>query len=414
MRHLVVLFIHFIATLARLLGPGGVRSLVAESLLLKHQLLIVNRSRQRTPNLRSSDRILAGLMALLVRPTRLLRPAIVLKPSTLLAIHKAMSKQKYRMLFSSKRRRKPGPKGPSAQLVHAVVEMKRRNPNWGCPRIAQQIALVFHIQIDKDVVRRILAHHYLPGKDSGGPSWLTFLGHMRDSLWSMDLFRCESAMLRTHWVLVVMDQYTRRIIGFGVHAGTVDGGALCRMFNRAMRGQRRMPNFLSSDNDPLYRFHQWQANLRILDVTEIKSVPYVPLSHPFVERLIGTVRREYLDHILFWTAADLENGRANAESACVTTNRKSPLVSMATSLSILISDTSGCVIFRRLSIAPVSGQPWEDFQLNHLVLAFLVAARFANPIVSLQPYQFARDRQRRRDFAVSDSSADTSLVQLIF
>src|SRR5215469_13201738 len=85
------------------------------------------------------------------------------------------------------------------------------------------------------------------------------------------------------------------------------------------------------------------------------------------------------------------HGRANAESACVTTSRKSPFVSMATSLSILISDTSGCVIFRRLSIAPVSGQPWEDFQLNHLVLAFLVAARFADPIVSLQPYQFARD-----------------------
>src|SRR5215472_308971 len=88
------------------------------------------------------------------------------------------------------------------------------------------------------------------------------------------------------------------------------------------------------------------------------------------------------------------NGRANAESAGVTTNRKSPLVSMATSLSILISDTSGCVIFRRLSIAPVSGQPWEDFQLKHL-LAFLVAARRVNPIVSLQPYQFARDRQMK-------------------
>src|SRR5207247_8252525 len=55
-----------------------------------------------------------------------------------------------------------------------------------------------------------------------------------------------------------------------------------------------------------YRFHQWQANLRVLEVTEIKTVPYVPLSHPFVERLIGTVRRECLDRILFWTAADLE------------------------------------------------------------------------------------------------------------
>jgi hypothetical protein len=82
-----------------------------------------------------------------------------------------------------------------------------------------------------------------------------------------------------------MDQYTRRIIGFGVHAGSVDGVALCRMFNRAIRGQRWMSKYLSSDNDPLYRFHQWQANLRVLELTEIKSIPYVPLSHPFVERI---------------------------------------------------------------------------------------------------------------------------------
>jgi len=68
-----------------------------------------------------------------------------------------------------------------------------------------------------------------------------------------------------------------------------------------------MPKYLSSDHDPLYRFKQWEANLRILEVAEIKTVPYVPLSHPFVERLIGTVRREYLDRTLFWTTVDLEN-----------------------------------------------------------------------------------------------------------
>ena len=67
------------------------------------------------------------------------------------------------------------------------------------------------------------------------------------------------------------------------------------------------PAFLwTYDHDPLYRFHQWQANLRVLEEKEIKTVPYVPLSHPFVERLIGTVRREYLDRILSWTTADLE------------------------------------------------------------------------------------------------------------
>ncbi|MEA3275712.1 MAG: integrase core domain-containing protein, partial [Pseudomonadota bacterium] len=63
---------------------------------------------------------------------------------------------------------------------------------------------------------------------------------------------------------------------------------------------------LSSDNDPLFRYHRWQANLRILDIQEIKSVPYEPLSHPFIERLIGTIRREYLDHALFWNTCDLE------------------------------------------------------------------------------------------------------------
>ena len=104
-----------------------------------------------------------------------------------------------------------------------------------------------------------------------------------------------------------MDQYTRRIIGFGLHAGAVDGIALCRMFNHAIRGHRSIPKYLSSDNDPLYRFHQWQANLRILEVAEIKTVPYVPLSHPFVERLVGTLRRECLDRTLFWTTADLES-----------------------------------------------------------------------------------------------------------
>jgi transposase InsO family protein len=114
---------------------------------------------------------------------------------------------------------------------------------------------------------------------------------MKDSLWSIDLFRYESLAMRTYWILVVMDQFTSRIIGFGIQRGIVDGPELCWMFRQAIYGQA-LPKYLSTDNDPLYRFHQWEANLRVLEVTEIKTVPYVPLSHPFVERLIGTIRRE--------------------------------------------------------------------------------------------------------------------------
>ena len=194
---------------------------------------------------------------------------------------------------------------PSQDVIAAVVDMKQRNSSWGCPRIAQQITLAFGISIDRDVVRRILAARYEGRPDSAGPSWLTVLGHAKDSLWRVDLFRCESAVLHTYWVLVVMDHWTRRIVGFGVHRGAVDGVALCRMFNHASCGQS-LSTYLSAEHDPLYRFHQWQANLRILNVREIKTVPYVPRSHPVVERLIGTVRRECLDRMLFWTAADLE------------------------------------------------------------------------------------------------------------
>src|SRR5262249_49940253 len=176
----------------------------------------------------------------------------------------------------------------------------------GCPQIADQINLAFETSINKDVVRRILAAHYRPEPSSDGPSWLTFLGHTKDSLWSLDLFRCESVLIRTHWVLVVMDHYTRRIIGFGIHAGIVNGEALCRMFKQAIRGMTTFPRYLSSDHDPLFRFHPWEATLRVLNISQIKTVPDVPWSHPFIERLIGTIRRECLDRLLFWTTADLE------------------------------------------------------------------------------------------------------------
>ncbi len=85
-----------------------------------------------------------------------------------------------------------------------------------------------------------------------------------------------------------MDQFSRRIVGFGVHAGDVDGIALCCMFSNAI-SRMGAPKYLYSDNDPLFQYHRWKANLRVLDIEEIKSVPYIPLSHPFVERLIGTI-----------------------------------------------------------------------------------------------------------------------------
>jgi RNase P protein component len=237
MKRFSLLLIHLLTIFAKLLGPGGIKGLIAENLLLKQQLLVATRSRQRAPNLLPVDRFLFGLFSLFLRPGRIAKTAVGIRPSTLLRFHDYLVRRKYRALFSPHVRGKPGPKGPSRELIQAIVALKSWNPRFGCPRIALIISKTFGIEIDRNVVRRVLAKYYRPESDDNGPSWLTFLGHMKDSLWSVDLFRCESITLKSHWVLVVMDQFTRRLIGFSVHAGNVNGMILCQMFNKVIAGK---------------------------------------------------------------------------------------------------------------------------------------------------------------------------------
>ena len=85
-------------------------------------------------------------------------------------------------------------------------------------------------------------------------------------------------------------------IGFGVEPANIDGIRVCRRFNCAVAGQH-LPKYLSSDNEPLFGFNRRLANLRVLEIDEVISVPYTAVSHPFVERLIGTLRREYFERV---------------------------------------------------------------------------------------------------------------------
>ncbi len=77
-----------------------------------------------------------------------------------------------------------------------------RNPEGTVKIVAESAMREIIGRTDKDVVRRVLAKHHWPRPDGGGPSWLAFTGHAKDSLWSVDLFRCESITLKTHWVQV--------------------------------------------------------------------------------------------------------------------------------------------------------------------------------------------------------------------
>ena len=136
MRDLLLLAIHLFVTIAKLLRPGGVRAVAAESLLLKQQLIVSNRSRQRAPNLTALDRFVLGLITLFVCPRRIPKLSAIVKPATLFKFHKALVDRKYRLLFSSSGRpRKPGPKGPSAELIAAIVVRLHENRPADLPRL---------------------------------------------------------------------------------------------------------------------------------------------------------------------------------------------------------------------------------------------------------------------------------------
>ncbi len=300
------LFLHVVVTIIKLLKPGGTNSIIAESIILKHQLIVINRGRKRAPKLTTFDRSIFGILAFLIKKSRLAKVSIVVRPATILKFHKHLVNKKYQKLFSSTMTKAPGRKAPKPSIIELVIEMKKRNPDFGYGRISMQIYVAYGIEISRYSVGRILSKvgiHSHPSRQ--GPSWLTFLSQSKDSLWSLDLFRCESATLKSHWVMVVLDVFTRRIVGFSVHSGNCNPAANCRMFNQIVKN-KSTPQYLSTDNDPNFQPHRWRANLRILDIEEIKSTPGEPTSHPFIERVIGTCRREFLDKQLFWNARDLQ------------------------------------------------------------------------------------------------------------
>ncbi len=162
---------------------------MAESIAMKHQLIVMNRANKRSPALVTRDRFLFGLLAIIIGERRLQKIAVILKPATILAFHQALVKRKYRKLYSNRAKNIPGRKARDQVLIDLVIEMKRRNPSFGYGHISMQIFEAFGITISRFAVARILRknRHNLPSGD--GPSWLTFIGHMTDSLWSRGAVR---------------------------------------------------------------------------------------------------------------------------------------------------------------------------------------------------------------------------------
>ncbi|MGB5224347.1 MAG: helix-turn-helix domain-containing protein [Arenicellales bacterium] len=225
-----------------------------------------------------------------MRPRRIRKAAIVLKPATLTKFRRALVSRNYRLLFSSQKNRKPGPKGPSDDLVRVIFELKQRNAKFGCPRIAQQINKAFGVNIDKDVVRRVLAKHYRPAPYDGGPSWLTFLRHTRESLCSVALFRRESILPKFHSILLAIGQCTRRIIGCAISGCRFNQSVVCSLFDNAIPVIDTSRS-LKSIHDLACR--HYPCRRKHLGLRCTRTVTILPRSPPLAEHRFRTRRRNH-------------------------------------------------------------------------------------------------------------------------
>jgi hypothetical protein len=171
MKNLLLAVLRLVVATAKVCGPGGVRAVIAENLLLKQQLIVLRRGRQRAPQLTLNDRLLRAFGSLFLSSGRIRKLAIAMRPWTLLAFHRALVRRKYRRLFSLKPCCKtPRPKRPGEALVRAIVELKSRKSSVGCPRIACIISQTFRVDIDKKVVYRMLSKGCRPTTAETEPS----------------------------------------------------------------------------------------------------------------------------------------------------------------------------------------------------------------------------------------------------
>ena len=193
---LLALFLLYVAPLSR---KDGLKAVIALNLLLKQRLIVLNRGRQRGPSVSSAHRIWLAFFSMMLSTRRLQQSAVAFRPLTFLLFREFLVRQKYRYRFSSGKQSKR-----RILTTNSTVRLSSNRP-----------ATFNHFWSDlqPDVVSRILLKHLKTKPDLGGPSWLTFIGHSTDSLWSMDFFKAESILLKSFsaWSLWISFQKNHRL-----------------------------------------------------------------------------------------------------------------------------------------------------------------------------------------------------------
>jgi hypothetical protein len=267
-----------------LILPGNVRQIALENLALRQQLAVFKRHCPR-PRLRTGDRLFWVWLSMTWKNWR--RALIIIKPETVVSWHR----KGFRLFWTWLSRRKGiGRPQASRELGDLIRKIAAANPLWGAPRIHGEL-LKLGIVVSERTVSRLIARRKRPTSQT----WKAFLdNHVRD-LVSVDFFTVPTATFRVLFVMVVLAHHRRRVVHFNVTEHPTAGWTGQQMIeafpeDTALR-------YLLRDRDRIYGgdFHQ---RIQGMSMKEVLCAPASPWQRAYVERLIGSIRRDCLDHVI--------------------------------------------------------------------------------------------------------------------
>ena len=265
--------------------------LEAEIVILRHQLNVLRRRTPTRPRLTLVDRLILVWLYRL-RPS-VLSAVVIVRPETVVRWHR----EGFRLYWRWKSRARGGrPRIPS-ELRRLIREMSLANPLWGAPRIHGEL-LKFGIEIAQSTVAKYMAR----GRRPPSQSWKTFLRNHAAGIAAMDLLVVPTIGFSFLYVLVILGHHRRQVLSFGVTSHPT-AEWIARQITDAFPWTEA-PRYLIRDRDAVYS-QVVTRRLKSMGIRDRPTAPRSPWQNGYVERLIRSIRRECLDHIVVFGEAHL-------------------------------------------------------------------------------------------------------------
>ena len=263
---------------------GGHRQLALENLALRQQLAVYKRMMTR-PRLRRTDRLFWVGLARIWAGWR--QSLVIVTPDTVLR----WQRRRFREYWTQLSGRTTGGRPPiNAEIRALITRMATANPLWGAPRIHGEL-----LKLGIDVAERTVSRLMPTRRPHPSQTWRTFLANHVHDLVSIDFFTVPTARLRVLFVLVVLAHHRRRVVHFNVTEHPTALWTAQQIVNAFPDDSA--PSYLLRDRDQVYG-QQFRHRVKGMQIEEVLTAPHSPWQNPFAERLIGSIRRECLNHVL--------------------------------------------------------------------------------------------------------------------